>query len=107
MAKTVADLFCQVAGPGPAGDVREVVETLASGRSEPRQFRARVALLLPVYRVKWGCIVLNEFVRVGGSRRRFAGAELEAKKVMQLQKARCIFRHLMDEPQPTDRTAYA
>jgi hypothetical protein len=101
LAKTVADFFCQVAVPIPAGYVGQVVETLAAGLSEPHRFRARVALLMPVYRVKWACIVLNEFARVGGSRRRFAGAELEAKKVMQLQKARLILRHLMDEP-PTD-----
>jgi hypothetical protein len=101
LAKTVSDFFCQVAVPIPAGYLPEVVETLAVGLSEPRHFRARVALLLPVYRVKWACIVLNEFVRVGGSRRRFAGAELAAKKVTQLQKARRIFQHLTDEP-PTD-----
>jgi hypothetical protein len=101
LAKTVSDFFCQVAVPVPAGYLNEVVETLAAGLSEPHQFRARVALLMPVYRVKWGCIVLNEFVRVGGSRRRFAGAELEAKKVTQLQKARRILQHLTDQP-PTD-----
>jgi hypothetical protein len=101
LAKTVADFFCQVAVPIPEGFLAEVVETLAPGLSEPRRFRARVGLLLPVYRVKWACIVLNEFVRVGGSRRRFAGAELEEKKVTQLQKARRILRHLKDEP-PTD-----
>ena len=56
---------------------------------------------MPVYRVKWGCIVLNEFVRVGGNRRRFAGAAPEAKKVTQLQKARRILQQLTDEP-PTD-----
>jgi hypothetical protein len=97
LAKTVSDLFCQVAMPVPAGSLDEVVESLAAGLSDPNRFRARVDLLMPVYRVKWGCIVLNEFVRVGGSRRRFAGAELEAKKVAQLQKARRILRHLMDE----------
>jgi Phosphotransferase enzyme family len=101
LAKTVADFFCQVAVPVPTDYLPEVIETLAAGLSEPDRFRARVALLLPVYRVKWGCIVLNEFVRVGSSRRRFAGTELETKKVTQLQNARRILRHLTDLP-PTD-----
>jgi hypothetical protein len=107
LAKTVSDFFCQVAMPIPAGYLTEVVETLAAGLSEPGRFRARVALLLPVYRVKWSCIVLNEFVRVGGSRRRFAGAELEAKKVTQLQKARRILRHVTDEPPTDGQDSYA
>lgn len=98
LAKTVSDFFCQVAVTIPEGYRAEVVEALSAGLTEPRRFRARVALLLPVYRMKWACIVLNEFVRVGGSRRRFAlGAELEAKKVAQLQKARRILRQMMDE----------
>jgi hypothetical protein len=101
LAKTVSDFFCQVAVPIPVGYLAGVVETLAAGLSEPLRFRERVALLLPVYRVKWGCIVLNEFVRVGGNRRRFAGAAPEEKKMMQLEKARRILQHLTDEP-PAD-----
>lgn len=97
-AKTVSDLFCQVAVPISASYLDLVVETLASSLSEPEQFRARVALLLPVYRVKWCCIVLNEFVRVSSSRRRFAGAgnDLQEKKVTQLRKARRILQHLTE-----------
>jgi hypothetical protein len=101
LAKTVSDFFCQVAVPVPAGYLAGVVDTLAAGLSEPLRFRERVALLLPVYLVKWGCIVLNEFVRVGGNRRRFAGGAPEAKKVTQLEKARRILQHLTDEP-PAD-----
>jgi len=98
-AKTVSDFFCQVAVPISASYLDLVVETLASSLSEPEQFRGRVAMLLPVYRVKWCCIVLNEFVRVSSSRRRFAGAgnDLEDKKVTQLRKARRILQHLTDE----------
>jgi hypothetical protein len=97
-AKTVADFFCQVAMPVAPEHLGLVVEVLASGLAEPGPFRTRVALLLPVYRVKWCCIVLNEFVRVGSSRRRFAGADLETKKATQLQKARRILQLLKDEP---------
>jgi hypothetical protein len=109
LAKTVSDFFCQVAMPVPAGSLGEVVETLAGGLSDPHRFRARVTLLVPVYRVKWCCIVLNEFVRVGGSRRRFAfaAAELEAKKATQLQKARRILQQLTDEPLTDEQDSHA
>jgi Phosphotransferase enzyme family len=107
LAKTVSDFFCQVAAPVPAGYLAEVVETLAAGQSEPLRFRARVALLLPVYQVKWGCIVLNEFIKVGGNRRRFAGAAPEAKKATQLEKARRILQHLTDNPPADGKDSYA
>jgi hypothetical protein len=107
LAKTVGDFFCQVATPIPISQLGAVVETLAAGLSEPRLFRARVALLLPVYRMKWCCIVLNEFVRVSSSRRRFAGADLEQKKVVQLQKARRILQQLSDGHLTDGRESHA
>ncbi|HEV3204305.1 MAG TPA: aminoglycoside phosphotransferase family protein [Gemmataceae bacterium] len=98
-AKMVCDFFCQVAIPMPAAYFDMMVESVTSGLSEPGPFRGRLALLMPVYRVKWCCIVLNEFVRVSGSRRRFAHVDIdpEEKKVIQLQKARCVLRSVTDE----------
>ena len=98
-AKMVCDFFCQVAVPLPACYFDLMVEAVASGLSEPRQFRGRVSLLMPVYRMKWCCIVLNEFVRVSGSRRRFADAatDPEEKKARQLQKARHVLHSVTDE----------
>lgn len=98
-AKMVCDFFCQVAMPMPANFFEGMVETVAAGLAEPSQFRGRVALLMPVYRIKWCCIVLNEFVRVSGSRRRFAhvGTDPEQKKIQQLQKARRVLHSVTDE----------
>jgi hypothetical protein len=97
-AKTVSDFFCQVAVPVPLGHFDLVVDSLASSLAEPRQFRGRVDLLAPVYRMKWCCILLNEFVRVSSSRRQFAnaGSTQEKKKVIQLHKARRMLQHLTD-----------
>jgi hypothetical protein len=97
-AKMVCDLFCQVAMPIPADYLDGVLEGVALGLAEPRGFRARVELLMPVYRVKWCCIVLNEFVRVSSKRRRFAHADgtREEKKILQLQKARGILQSVTD-----------
>jgi hypothetical protein len=107
LAKTVADFFCQVAVPIPAGYWNLVLDALAAGLAAPQRFRARVGLLLPVYRVKWCCIVLNEFVRVGGCRRRFAGTDLEAKKAAQLQKARRLLQQPADEPSTNGQESHA
>jgi hypothetical protein len=98
-AKMVCDFFCQVAMPLPEDYFGTVVEAVAAGFPEPRAFRGRVALLMPVYRLKWCCIVLNEFVRVSSSRRCFAaaGADREEKKVHQLRKARRLIHSVTHE----------
>jgi hypothetical protein len=96
-AKMVCDLFCQVALPLPDGYFDMIVETVAANLSQPQRFRERVALLMPVYRVKWCCIVLNEFVRVGSRRRQFAGTDPEENKLQQLKKARHIIRSVLDD----------
>ena len=49
----------------------------------------RALVLLPVYRVKWICIRLNEFLPGGSARRLFSSREsLEARKSEQLARAR-------------------
>jgi hypothetical protein len=49
-----------------------------------------VRTLLPAYRMKWCCILLNEFLPVGGARRKFASEECdpEERKADQLKKAK-------------------
>ena len=65
---------------------------------DPELHSARAKLLLPIYRVKWVCILLNDFLPVGGSRRAFAGAgaEQEGRKVAQLAKARAAVIAIAD-----------
>jgi hypothetical protein len=89
-AKTVCDFFCQPKVPVPADYLEGFVDEVAGLFPRPGLLRQRVALLLPVYRVKWCCILLNDFLPVGGWRRRFADAAAasEERKVLQLQKAR-------------------
>jgi hypothetical protein len=98
-AKMVCDFFCQVALPMPATHFDFVVEAAAEGLLAAEPFRRRVALLMPVYRVKWCCIVLNDFVRVSSSRRQFADADnhREAKKARQLHKARRVLHSVTRE----------
>lgn len=49
---------------------------------------ARLRLIYPMLALKWSLIMLNEFLPVGGERRRFAGANAETRLVAQLEKAR-------------------
>ena len=39
--------------------------------------RQRTRILMPIYKVKWCCIVLNAFLPAESERRRFAGVPLD------------------------------
>ncbi|MEK0193854.1 MAG: aminoglycoside phosphotransferase family protein [Oscillatoriales cyanobacterium] len=96
--KMVSDFFCQPAVPVPLNYYSKFVEAVVSELSEPEQYRQRMAILLPVYRVKWCCILLNDFLPVAGQRRSFAGqvADREVHKAVQLQKARRALQDLKE-----------
>ncbi len=70
--KLVCDFFHQPEIPVPASYLDEMVSALASFTSEDWRLEDRVRLLLPGYGVKWCCILLNDFLPVGESRRRFS-----------------------------------
>lgn len=88
-AKTVGDFFCQPALPVSMDYYDIFVKEVIADLSVPEMHQQRIALLLPVYQIKWCCILLNDFLPVGSQRRRFAGNlfDQEAWKVRQLQKA--------------------
>ncbi|MDB5310745.1 MAG: hypothetical protein JWO38_4947 [Gemmataceae bacterium] len=89
-SKLICDFFCQPAVPAPPLAFDRFAAAVAAELADPTMQVARATLLLPVYRVKWVCIMLNEFLPVGGSRRAFSGtaAEQETRKTSQLAKAR-------------------
>lgn len=89
-SKLICDFFCQPARPAPVHAFERFADAIAAEMPEPAVHVQRASLLLPVYRVKWVCIMLNEFQAVGGSRRAFSGtaAEQEQRKTGQLAKAR-------------------
>lgn len=96
-AKMVCDFFCQVSRPVPRGLFGDFVTGVAAslGHSDS-QLAVRARLLLPVYQVKWCCILLNEFLAPGRARRAFAAGglddmtpiDVEARKGEQLALAR-------------------
>jgi nucleoside-diphosphate-sugar epimerase len=58
--------------------------------------RARV--LLPAYRIKWCCIMMNEFLAPEARRRYFSGWEVTDRQHTQLQKAFSAFQQICHSP---------
>ncbi|MCC7408193.1 MAG: phosphotransferase [Phycisphaeraceae bacterium] len=94
-AKTVCDFFCQVQKPVPMTHW----DGFASGvlpEDNAAFHRARAELLLPVYRVKWCCILLGQFLPgPARERRQFAAGSQEQHEAAlrtQLLKAHAMLR---------------
>jgi hypothetical protein len=92
-AKMAGDFFAHPAVPVPAAFKDRFIARTMAFAPDAAALAARTRLLEPVFRIKWCCIMLNEFLPDAARRRRFAdpGADSEARRRMQLDKAR---RHL-------------
>jgi hypothetical protein len=73
-AKLVSDFFCQPEIPVPLYYHAGFLTRLADGLELDDAGRVRCRILLDAYRVKWSCIILNDFLPVGAARRTFADA---------------------------------
>ena len=95
-AKLVCDFFCQPAVPVPERHFEAFAHAVAAYFPQPPSVLARVRVLLPVYRLKWVCIRLNEFLPTDGGRRAFAlpMEDSAARRDAQLDAARAALRHL-------------
>lgn len=91
-AKLVCDFFCQPAVPVPLDYFSAFAAQVTANLSHPSRGRDRIDLLLPLYRIKWCCILLNDFLPTSRARRRFALAEAgESERLrQQLEKARAM-----------------
>jgi Phosphotransferase enzyme family len=89
-AKLACDFFCQPALPVPGEFWDMFLRDMLANAEHPEFERQRLELLLPVYRVKWVTILLNDFHPAGNDRRRFArpGQDPEQRKAQQLARAR-------------------
>ncbi len=95
-AKMVCDFFCQPAIPVPIEFFDAFCSTVMLGTSNPQESIDRARILLPVYRIKWCCILLNDFLPVGIERRQFANrhVNIQEKKNDQLLKAKAALKLL-------------
>jgi len=73
-AKLACDFFCQPEVPVPVELMDRFCERLALASPGDAGLRARVDLLFPAYKLKWCCIMLNDFLPLGAARRSFAAA---------------------------------
>jgi hypothetical protein len=88
-AKLVSDFFCQPEVPVPLSLHAHYIDRLARGLSLDAAAFARCRMLLDAYRVKWTCIILNEFMPIGSARRAFASeADRAIRCADQFAKAR-------------------
>jgi hypothetical protein len=88
-AKLASDFFCQPELPVDEAEWDCFLGGLAARLGGDSGMSTRARLILPVCRLKWCCIVLNEFVCSGQRRRahaRGSGPTLE-RKLCQIEKA--------------------
>jgi hypothetical protein len=95
-AKLVGDFFNQVAVPVPKKHFIYFVESISNNFSDSQSFKKRAELLMPVYQVKWCCIVLNIYLSTDLRRRLFSDSFINVQKLKneQLSKAKILFSKL-------------
>ncbi len=93
-AKLTGDFFSQVAVPVPLAFKDEVFNAVAGILPDHEAALRRMLLLLPLYRIKWCCIILNHFLPVDSGRRNFAQGAVSKQKAEQLDKARLLLASL-------------
>jgi hypothetical protein len=93
-AKMAGDFFSQPAIPVPLGFFDAFLNQALSFSPNKLALIERARRLLPVFQVKWCCIMLNEFLPEAAKRRQFANPtqDPQQNKHMQLQKAQTFFK---------------
>lgn len=99
-AKMVSDFFCQPKVPVSMDNYDMFVAHTDWPCMDLETHRRRCFLMLPLYRIKWCCIMLNDFLTVDCQRRRFAeiSLDLEKRKEKQLVKARLALESISRKP---------
>lgn len=90
-AKLICDFLCQPELPASTSQGMQFMGALLLCLPNSFAIRNRVKLLLPVHRLKWCCILLNEFRIEDRARRLHAGVESEGLLDKQLNKAKEYF----------------
>lgn len=86
--KLICDFFCQPDIPVPINYLEWFVKSLSEylvENSSTENMIWCVNLLLPLYRIKWCCIIINAFLRIDAQRKKFASFN-DDKRLEQLQK---------------------
>jgi Phosphotransferase enzyme family len=87
-AKLVCDFFCQPEVPVPLQHFDAFANGVIASLGLDGRHRRRCSLLLDAFRIKWLCIMLNDFLPLGDARRSFADQGVRATRCRrQLAKA--------------------
>ncbi len=95
-AKMICDFFCQPDLPVPESAFESFCSCTTGNFSLPEKITRRAKNLLPFYRIKWCCILLNEFLPHNALRRRFALTSIseQERKEQQLRKVQSMLATL-------------
>lgn len=95
-AKLICDFICQPELPATQTQGMQFMEEILLGLDQPHAIKKRVEELLPVHRLKWCCILLNEFRTDDHQRRLHAGLSSENLLEKQFVKSEQYFsQHLI------------
>ncbi len=95
-AKLFCDFTCQPEQPVTRGMAQVFLEQVCQELNLPGTER-RTEILLPLYRLKWCCILMNEFCKIDRERREYASDQQNGILSVQLGKSQDYFnQHLRD-----------
>ena len=89
--KLICDFICQPELPVTQSQGQQFRDEMLSDLPHSDEIKNRVELLLPVHRLKWCCILLNEFRLEDRNRRLHAGVGSDGLLADQLGKAKWYF----------------
>lgn len=94
--KAACDFFCLQGVKVPEIYFEAFARGMVGDLSDPKACFERAKILQSVHRVKWCCILLNDFLPVGSQRRRFSdqAASRTDQEAIQLRKARSALHEL-------------
>ena len=92
--KQSAIFFCQPKFPVPLKLFEKVASTIASTTRKPELYLKRIQAMLPICQIKWCCIILNVFQKIGSERRRFSDPNFLEKCETQLTLAKRYLERL-------------
>ncbi len=98
-AKMIGDFFSQPAIPVSFKHFDSFISEALGYSKNKKELAHRARLLLPLFEIKWCCIMLNDFLPDAARRRQFANPNLDPqeRKRRQLEKAQQFFYSRMDK----------
>lgn len=84
-AKVLCDFVCQPEVPVAENAMKVLAHALHGNNVTGQALVDRAQLFLPLHRIKWCCIMLNEFVGTGGNQREFARGQATSVMVRKRQ----------------------